>query len=209
MSRGKLIVLEGIDGSGTTTQAARLVAHLSGLGLAVHGTREPSAGPVGALLRQLLGGAHAPVDPAAIALLFAADRVDHLAREIAPRLDAGVHVITDRYLLSSLAYQSIEVDRDWVVACNARARRPDLTVLLEVPVERAAARRRARGGPEELFDGRTFQEKVAAAYLRDAALLERAGEEVRVIDGSPDADTVFAALVPAVKSCLAQAGNPS
>lgn len=199
---GKLIVLEGIDGSGTTTQTARLTAALAALGHRVHATREPSHGPIGQLLRQILGGAHAPVDPAAIALLFAADRVDHLAREVVPRLAEGVHVVSDRYLLSSYAYQTIEVDRALVVSANARARPADLTLLLDVPASVAAARRRARGGPEELFDAHAFQEKVAAAYLREADLLARTGEPVVMLDGSADPDTVFAAILGAVKSCL-------
>jgi dTMP kinase len=209
MMSGKLIVLEGIDGSGTTTQAARLGEFLDRIGQPALVTREPSHGPIGLELRKILGGAHAPVDPAAMALLFAADRVDHLSREILPALAAGRHVVTDRYVLSSLAYQSIVVDRDLVVSFNARARRADLTLLLDVPVAVAAERRRARGGSEELYDAIAFQEKVAANYRREAELLWQAGDAVMVIDGAPDADSVFAALADAVKTCVLPGRNPS
>ena len=78
---GLLIAVEGADGAGTTTQCRRLESWLTAAGRVVHLTREPSTGPVGVVIRELLGGAHAPFDPSALALLFAADRLDHLARE--------------------------------------------------------------------------------------------------------------------------------
>ena len=142
------VVLEGIDGSGTTTQLPRLVAHLGARGRAAVATREPSTGPVGQLLRQVLAGQHrltdgAAFDGRAMALLFAADRRDHLCREIEPALAAGSDVVSDRYLLSSLAYQAEEAERDWVAGLARGVRRADLTLLLDVPIPVAAARRRA------------------------------------------------------------------
>src|SRR6267154_1057805 len=149
-SRAIFVALEGIDGSGTTTQLARLVAHLEARGRHAHATREPSTGPIGRLLRELLLGRHAlpdgaPADGHAMALLFAADRRDHLRREIEPRLAAGIDVVTDRYLMSSLAYQAEEADRDWVGSLARAVRPADLTILLDVPVDVAAGRRRAAG----------------------------------------------------------------
>ena len=93
---GRLIVLEGIDGAGTTTQTSRLVAALGARGVAAHATREPTTGPVGRLLREMLGGAHQPVDQTTLGLLFAADRADHLQREIEPELARGTVVVSDR-----------------------------------------------------------------------------------------------------------------
>ena len=196
---GILIAIEGIDGAGTTTQAERLTA---ALGAAGHLTREPSRGPVGLLLRQLLGGAHAPVEPAAIALLFAADRLDHLQREVEPALARGLHVVTDRYVLSSLAYQSVDVARGWVAALNQRARSADLTLFVDVPVEIAEARRKARGGPEELFDRRDFQERVVAAYRREAAALSDSGAAIVTLDGARAPDEVHREIAAAVQTCL-------
>jgi dTMP kinase len=200
---GRLIALEGIDGAGTTTLAERIARALGEGGQAVHLTREPSRGPIGLELRKILAGAHAPFDPVAVALLFAADRVDHLAREIRPALAAGTHVVSDRYVLSSLAYQSLDVPRDEVAAFNAAAPPADLTLLLDVPVEVAAARRQARGGPVELYDDEAVQRRVAAAYRDEAARLAAAGHAVLVVDATATVDAVFAALWPAVQTCLA------
>jgi dTMP kinase len=163
------IVLEGIDGSGTTTQLGLLERHLVARGRRVHATREPSQGPVGRLLREILLGGHqvpggAPVDGLAMALLFAADRRDHLTREIDPAIAGGADVVSDRYLLSSLAYQAQEAERDWVAGLARELREPDLTLLLDLPVEVAAARRRAAGRPDERYDADAVQARVAARY---------------------------------------------
>src|SRR5260221_6737154 len=130
-SRAIFIALEGIDGSGTTTQSGHLVAHLASRGRRAHATREPSAGPIGRLLREILLGQHglpggAPADGQAMALLFAADRRDHLRREIEPALAAGTDVVSDRYLMSSLAYQAEEAERSWVASLARVVRAPDI-----------------------------------------------------------------------------------
>lgn len=188
-------MLEGIDGSGTTTQLARLTAHLAALGRRVHATREPSDGPVGRLLREILLGGHrsadgTEVDGHAMALLFAADRRDHLRREIEPALAAGIDVVSDRYLLSSLAYQAEEAERDWVAGLARAVRPPDLTLLLDVPVSVAAARRRAAGRSTERYDEDGFQARVAANYRR----LASADPGVVVLDGSGSVDEVADAI---------------
>ena len=119
---------------------------------------------MGLLIRQLLGQVTAPPDPAALALLFAADWLDHLRREIEPALDAGRIVITDRYILSSMAYQSLENPLPWVEEINRLAPAPDLTVLVHVEAEVAAARRASRGGAEEIFDALPTQRQLVARY---------------------------------------------
>jgi dTMP kinase len=197
--RGKLIVLEGIDGAGTTTQAARLAARFG----SSHLTREPSIGPIGQELRKLLGNADQPMDRAAIALLFAADRLDHLRREIEPILDEGRPVVSDRYVLSSLAYQSVDLPIEWVRAINSRARPADLTILLEVPAELAAERRRLRGGADELYDALSFQKKVVDSYRRQADEQRRQGHTVVDVDGTNPPDEVFSRLVEIVEPFLA------
>ncbi len=164
--RGKLIALEGIDGAGTTTQGTLLTQHLGDAGAPAHLTCEPSTGPVGKVIRQALRMELGEVDPAVVALLFAADRVDHLRREVEPMLARGTHVVTDRYVYSSLAYQGIDLEPTWVATANRLATEPDLTIYLRVEPELALERRAARGGAEELFDANETQVKVAATYDR-------------------------------------------
>lgn len=158
----------------------------------MHLTAEPSRCPVGLLIRQLLGQVATPPDPAALALLFAADRLDHLRREIEPALAAGTHVLSDRYVLSSLAYQSLACPLSWVEEINRRAPAPDLTILVHVEADVAAARRAVRGGAEEIFDALETQRRLVARYAELATA--RAGEGVVVIDGAPGFDDVAATL---------------
>lgn len=168
------IVLEGIDGSGTTTQLERLAQHLRDRGRPALATREPSEGPVGRLLREALLGHHrdergTPIDGRAMALLFAADRRDHLVREIEPALAAGSDVVSDRYLLSSLAYQAVEADRLWVQKLAEGVRVPDLTLVLDLPTPVAAERRRRAGRVDERYDADATLIRVAENYRRLAA----------------------------------------
>jgi dTMP kinase len=197
------IVLEGIDGSGTTTQLDRLARHLEARGRRVHPTREPSAGPVGRLLREILLGGHrrpdgAAVDGLAMALLFAADRRDHLTREIEPALSSGADVVSDRYLLSSLAYQAQEAERDWVAGLARDLRLPDLTLLLDVPIAVAAARRRAAGRPDERYDADEVQSRVAARYRELCA----ADPKAIILDANAPIDEVTARVTAAVDRLL-------
>jgi dTMP kinase len=199
----KLLVLEGIDGAGTTTQATRLVATLRAEGRDVHLTREPSDGPIGRLLREFLAGRHAPVDPTTMALLFAADRADHLAREVEPALARGAVVVSDRWYHSSLAYQGAAEDRAWIRTLNARARRPDLTLLLDLDADVGARRRHAAGRPEELYDRIEMQRRVAAGYREVAAELAAAGERIAIVDGSAELDAVAREVLERVREVLA------
>ncbi len=209
MSRaGRFIVLEGLDGAGTTTQSRLLGERLRGLGRRAHVTAEPSGGPVGALLRQVLqqrinGGGGGGFDPSALALLFAADRLDHLSAEVLPRLAAGEDVISDRYTLSSLAYQSLTTgDARWVAEVNGLARAPDLTIFLRVRARLALVRRRGAGTTPELYEVDAFQRRVARSYERALVSLRASGQRIAVLDGEQPvaqvADAV-AALVAALR----------
>jgi len=176
MTFGPLIVLEGVDGAGTTTHTRELAQRLKASGRAVHATAEPSSGPIGSLLRQTLtgrmvasadAGGRAPAWNT-MALLFAADRLDHCESEVVPNLREGVTVISDRYYHSSVAYQSVTGGGleaiDWIVGLNRYAHRPDLTIVLDVPAEVAAERRHRRRGQAELFDSDAIQERLCAFY---------------------------------------------
>jgi len=203
------IVLEGIDGSGTTTQLDRLAERLRARGRRVVATREPSPGPIGVLLREILRGTHAnpdgtSLDGRAMALLFAADRRDHLTREIEPALAAGCDVISDRYLLSSLAYQAVEADRAWVERLAEGVRAPDLTVLLDVDVGVAAQRRLRAGRPIERYDADGTLARVTENYRKLAA----STPDVARIDGSAAIDAVTDAIVALVDGVLARRAAP-
>lgn len=194
----QLIVLEGLDGAGTTTQARRLVEQLNARGTAAHLTREPSDGPIGRLIREMLTGHHAiegqKLSQSTFGLLFAADRLDHLQREVEPALAAGTVVVSDRWYHSSLAYQGTGADRDWITTLNARARRPDMTIFLEVRPEIAAERRVAAGRAQELFEDIDMQRAVDAGYRATNAELSAQGERIETIDGELPMDVVFAQI---------------
>jgi dTMP kinase len=171
LPRGRFVVLEGLDGAGTTTQTAELTRRLTVRGLRVLATAEPSRGPIGtlarlAISRRLRGGDGKDLDRGALSLLFAADRLDHAQAEIVPALVSGRWVVSDRYALSSLAYQTLDLPERFVAQINARAPRPDLTILLELPPELAVKRRRAAKPEADLFEELATQRRVAKNYRR-------------------------------------------
>lgn len=195
-------MIEGLDGAGTTTQVRRLVEHLNSRGQRAHATREPSDGPVGKLIREMLTGGHAitgqAISQSTFGLLFAADRLDHLQREVEPKLLAGNWVVSDRWYHSSLAYQGTGADRDWITMLNARARRPDITVFLRVRPEVAAERRMAAGRTQELFEDLEMQREVDAGYRATIDELSAQGEKIITIDGEQSEDDVFVEVVRSV-----------
>ena len=192
MTKGLLIALEGVDGSGTTSQRELVAAALREQGFTVHTTAEPSTGPIGKLLREILSG-ETKTSPETVALLFAADRLDHLKREIVPALEQGHIVLTDRYIHSSVAYQSLAMDKDWIISLNREAKLPDLAILVKVSVEVAAKRRQERGGPEELFDAIEAQRKIATAY--DSAFEQENLGPTVTIDGEANMETVTQSIL--------------
>lgn len=205
-ARGRFVVVEGLDGAGTTTQAQRLAATLRDRrGLAVELTKEPTDGPLGAVLRQAIEG-RLRLDPVALALAFAADRADHLfnpVNGIETRLAAGSWVISDRYVLSSLAYnRGGVVRREWVAELNAHALAPDLTVFVEVDPEICLERIGARSSAEELFHSRdqllavdrNYRELIAAGHVHGP---------LATVDGAASIDAVEAAIWTAVRDALA------
>lgn len=170
MSRGFFVVLEGIDGAGTTTQAAWLAEYFRDKGHRVLLTHEPSNGPVGMLIRQVLAGrlqlpgGAGDISPRTLALLFAADRADHLQAQVLPALQEGAMVICDRYVLSSLAYQGLKLPVRWVETINSFALPADLTLVLDVGTAEASRRRARRGGSADLFEDDRLQELIAKKY---------------------------------------------
>jgi dTMP kinase len=200
---GALIVIEGIDGSGTTTQTDLLLEWLGRIGVPAVATREPSGGPIGAVLRQHLGRQVELGGPEAEALAFAADRMDHVVSEIVPALAVGTTVVADRYYLSSLAYQALACDLDWLREINRLALRPDLTVFLAVPVEVGMERFSGRTTRERFEEDRGELARIAERYDAAIVALRAGGEEVQVIDGTRSPSEVQAEIVSLVAPVLA------
>lgn len=204
IERGRFIVIEGLDGAGTTTQVARLAAALRMRGLTVEATHEPTTGPIGTALRDAIER-RTQLDEAAMALAFAADRLDHLfgANGVEEHLRAGTWVVCDRYVLSSFAYQpSKRISREWVAQINAHAIEPDVTVFVDVPPEVCVERIAARGGEDDLFHA---VEPLAAARANYRAAID-AGTPVGVlleVDGAEDVDVVAAAIEQGVLGAVA------
>jgi dTMP kinase len=169
------VVLEGLDGAGTTTQLALLSARLEAEGIDHLCTREPTGRLVGRTIRQILAGKLLRPDGSAfdaetLALLFATDRLDHLTHLIEPALAHGKWVISDRYVHSSLAYQGMEVDRHWVAKINAQARPADLVVWLDLDPEACMERVAARGGERDIFETAEKLRLFAEGYAQSFAL---------------------------------------
>jgi dTMP kinase len=138
--KGIFIVIEGLDGSGKTTQATTLAKRFN-QSQNVMLTAEPSQGKIGTFIRKgcLYEDKRLPIE--AEALLFAADRIEHIHKELKPALDEGKLVICDRYVYSSLAYQgSAGLSLDWIKNINARALQPDFSIFIDVAPERVIER---------------------------------------------------------------------
>lgn len=205
--KGLFIVFEGIDGAGTTTQTRLLAKRLEALGRRVLTTAEPSNGPVGSLVRQVLKGrivgapsSTSPFDRRALALLFAADRIDHVACEIAPSIENGFDVISDRYVLSSLAYQGIDAPREWVATINRFAPIPDITFFLKLSPQIAWERIRRSRPDRDIFEALEILDRVEASY--EEALFAYEAARVEVIDGSLPVDQVSELVWKGVSSLL-------
>ena len=202
-ARGRLIALEGIDGCGKSTQARALAAALG-----ARLTHEPGATPVGALLRQLLLAPDVPApSPRAEALLMAADRAEHVAQVIEPALAAGEWVVTDRYAGSTIAYQGYGRGLEPtaladVVAWATAGVAADLSVLVDVPVEVAAARLAAGRGPPRVADRMERLGPDFAARVREGFLAQAAADPGHwlVVDGRLDAPALTAHIVAAVRA---------
>ncbi len=174
-----LIVFEGVDGSGKSTHARLLAKWLRSLGKRVFLTSEPTQGPVGALIRGALSGRFR-ISPKTFALLFTADRCEHVL-QIRKALEKGDIVVSDRYYHSTVAYQAAQgVERDWLLRLNSFAPKPDIVFYLDLHAKEAESR--AKSG--EIFERRDFLEKVGREYLKfrgmkvlDASAEKRAVQE--------------------------------
>lgn len=178
------IAIEGLDGAGTTTQAKRVASRLAE-SRQVHLTCEPTDGEIGRLIRRILRG-ELSAEPRSVAHLFAADRTDHLyhgEKGIVERLRRGETVITDRYLFSSLAYQSVECGFDFVLRLNDPFPLPRHLIYLDIDPD-LGDRRTAGRGSRELYERIAFQREVQELYERALGRFEGNGMLLHRLDGS-------------------------
>lgn len=196
------ITLEGIDGSGTTTQVASLAKLLGDQGRKCTVTFEPSDGEIGRLLRQalqrnVLQHDETGPDDRMLALLFAADRIDHLRRVVEPALARGEIVISDRYVHSSLAYQGASLEPRWVDAINAKARTADLVIWLDVPIDVCLRRVESRGGVREIFERK---ETLMAVKRRYEEAMHLRPERIVRVDGRGTPEAVAGRIFDVVQA---------
>jgi dTMP kinase len=200
MKNGRFIVFEGLDGAGTSTQVYKLRDFLINKGIAAEVSKEPTNGPIGSVIRQAIEG-RVTLDPKALALAFAADRVDHLFNNfngVMNALSDGRWIISDRYVLSSLAYQGLEIrDLPWLEEINKFVITPDLTIFVDTPVAVCADRIGQRSNHFELFHSSEKLENVAMNFTRVHGLAQLTGKLI-VVDGDQNPDEVFESFLPSV-----------
>ncbi len=161
---GFFICIEGLDASGKTTQARRLVRNLRRKGFEAVYTTEPSSGEVGKFIREHILQRRKRVPSVVEALLFAADRIDHVERKIKPALQEGKIVVCDRYVFSSMAYQGAAgLNVRWIEEINGSALPPDLAIYLDVPMDLLIKRMKRKRSVMETLE---VQRKVQEIYMK-------------------------------------------
>jgi len=196
MSQNLFIALEGIDGSGKSSQVKLLTEKLQNAGHKVYATFEPTDGTIGSMVRNILKGT-VKADNRTIAALFLADRLDHLLNEtdgIVNKLEEGYTVITDRYYFSSYAYHGTHMDIDWVIASNkicADILRPDINIFIDVPPAVCMQRINANRQNIELYETLDNLNKVRAKYFEAFEKLNQE-ENIVFVDGNRAIEAIAA-----------------
>jgi dTMP kinase len=206
--KGIFISLEGIEGTGKTTQARLLADYLRGKGFTVTKTAEPGGTPISLKIREiLLSPESGGMSPVAELLLYNASRVQHLRELISPALEQGEVVITDRFSDSTVAYQgygrgiALElIDSLDLIATNRM--RPEITILLDIDVETGLRRNRSINKRDRLeLEDVSFHEKVRKGFIGLAA---KDKERIKVIDCSGDVETVHRSIVAVIEDFLSK-----
>jgi dTMP kinase len=195
--KGVFICIEGLDGSGKSTQAKLLTKKLCKAGYNAVYTAEPSQGKTGKFIRKRLFEANR-MPTTVEALLFAADRIEHVTNEIAPALAEGKIVISDRYVYSSLAYQgSAGLALDWIETVNANALKPDLCIYIDVAPEVVLDRLKRKKSVMEILETQRKVQEIYLSYIKKGQL--------KRVDGGKSKQEVLEALFAAVEGFLKKA----
>lgn len=186
--KGLFICLEGLDGCGKTTQTRLLVRCLMKRGYNVVGTAEPSKGKIGQFVKKHCLHGQKRRSSVVEALLFAADRIEHVSMEVLPALENGWHVVSDRYVYSSLAYQGATgLDLDWIKSLNKHAMNPDLALFIDVEPTTVVKRLKAK---RSVMENLQTQRKVREVYMK----FVNSGDLLKVDGNKPEkevADEIF------------------
>ncbi len=195
---GKFIVVEGLDGSGSSTQIFRVVDFLKENGRKIHITKEPTNNLIGGLIRGQLSGDWKS-SPECLQLLFAADTAHHLKKEIIPLLKKGVTVISDRYFFSTIAFGSTKIeDRKWLIDINDRFILPDLTIFIKVSPEVCVERMKKSRFRIELFEEREKLEKTWKSYEK----LTKEFNNIKVVDGERSIQEISYEILNLIKKVI-------
>mgnify|MGYP000997854982 FL=1 len=195
---GLFIAFEGLDGSGSVIQASLLSGALKKEGYRVYATKEPTGGLIGGLIRAQISGEWSATDEC-LQLLFAADRADHLKKEIIPNLNNGKIVITDRYTFSSIAYGSVKIDNtNWLKQINQEFITPDITFLIKVSPKICAMRLRKTSYDVELYRTEQKLRKAWDTYEK----LANNSRDIYVIDGERDEMVMMKEMLDIVRKKL-------
>lgn len=208
MSRGLFITFEGGDGTGKTTQSSMLAEQLERDGFEVVRTREPGGTETGKRIREIVLHSRAHIDPKAEALLYAADRAQHVATLVRPALERGAIVVQDRYIDSSVAYQGAgrALDPEKIAELSAWATdelMPDITILLDA--EPAAVAARLTGKPFDRLEaeGNEFRTRLRDAFVQIAVANPR---RVHVFDALEHPGTIGGTIASSVHAELQNRG---
>lgn len=196
------IVIEGLDGAGTTTQLKRVASALLKKGYKTHTTFEPTDRPIGKVVRDILAKRFITT-PLTLAKAFAADRNDHLYNKedgILYHLENGRIVISDRYFYSSLAYQSVETDFEVVKRLNDYPH-PEILIFIDTPVEVCLNRINSRGAQKDIYEHENFLEKVNKNYQR---IIEQLPKEVNLvkIDGNLTVEEISTTIIESLEKLI-------
>ncbi|MFK7996115.1 MAG: dTMP kinase [Granulosicoccus sp.] len=208
-NRGRFITLEGLEGVGKTTNRAVIEHQLQQAGIDYIATREPGGTPTGEQLRDLVLHSQGSMQAETELLVMVASRLELVAQLIEPALNSGKWVLCDRFMDASVAYQGagrqLGVERVLQLhVLMGMKLQPDLTILLDMPVEQGLSRMAARGKPDRIErEAVAFFERARAAYLERA---QAAPERVSVVDASHSVDVVGEAVSRAVQSLIDSSG---
>lgn len=198
---GLFVAFEGLDGSGSSTQVNRLVENLRSDGLKSYQTKEPTNNIIGGLIRgQLTGDWRAGME--CLQLLFAADRAHHLDREIIPALKKGKIIISDRYFFSTIAFGSIDVDKQWLLTLNEQFIYPDIIFLIKVPPKICVQRMQENRLELELFEEEQKLNKIWKTY----EWLANEFKNVFILDGSKSREQIAGEVHEIVKKAIKKKG---